>query len=40
MIVYGGQMQSGAFSNDILIYDLEYNEWHKINNKKHVEAII
>ena len=40
MIVYGGQMQSKAFSNEILIYDLEYNEWHKVNYKKQVEPII
>lgn len=33
-------MQSGVFSNELLIYDVEYNEWHKINYKKQVEAII
>lgn len=30
MLVYGGQTESGAFTNDMLVLHLEYMEWMKI----------
>ena len=30
MIVYGGQTESGAFTTDMLVLQLDYMEWMKV----------
>lgn len=35
MIVYGGQFENGAVSNDLLNLDLQYNDWSRINFKQN-----
>ena len=34
MIVYGGQYENGQIANEMLNYDLEYNDWGKLNFKQ------
>ena len=37
MIVYGGQFENGAFTNELLNFDLEYYDWSYLTFKQHVE---
>jgi hypothetical protein len=30
MIIFGGQYENGQITNEMLNYDLEYNDWGKI----------
>lgn len=30
MIVFGGQYQNGSITNDMINFDLEYNDWSRI----------
>jgi hypothetical protein len=34
MIVYGGQYENGQITNEMLNYDLEYNDWGRLNFKQ------
>lgn len=36
MIVYGGQYENGAFSNDMLNLDLQYNDWSRLTFKQQM----
>jgi hypothetical protein len=40
MIVFGGQYQNGSVANDMLTFDLEFNEWTRINFKQLVEPMM
>ena len=40
MLVYGGQTESGAFTNDMLVLHLEYMEWMKIQLKQGMAPFI
>ena len=40
MIVYGGQYENGQIANEMLNYDLEYNDWGRLNFKQQVEPFI
>lgn len=37
MITFGGQYQNGTLSNEILIFDLEYNDWSRLIPKSNHE---
>jgi hypothetical protein len=40
MIIYGGQFENGQITNEMLNYDLEYNDWGRLYFKQNVDAFI
>ena len=40
MIVYGGQFQNGAVQAEMLIFDLNYNDWNRLNPKLTMEPLM
>jgi hypothetical protein len=40
MIVYGGQFENGQITNEMLNFDLEYNDWGKIYFKQNIDPFI
>ncbi len=40
MIVYGGQYQNGAIAQDMLNFDLEYNDWSRLAIKQKHEPLM
>lgn len=40
MIVFGGQYQNGSVTNDMLNFDLEYNDWTRMNLKHNIEPVM
>jgi len=40
MVVYGGQFENGQIANEMLNYDLEYNDWGRLNFKQSVEPFV
>ena len=37
MIIYGGQFENGQITNEMLNYDLEYNDWGRLYFKQNVD---
>ena len=33
MIVYGGQFENGQYTNEMLNFDLEFNDWGRVYYK-------
>ena len=40
MIVYGGQFENGQLTNEMLNFDLEFNDWGRIYFKQNVDPFI
>ena len=39
MIVFGGVFQNGSVTNDMINFDLEYNDWSRVVTKQVVEPV-
>lgn len=40
MIIFGGQYENGQITNEMLNFDLEYNDWGKIYFKQNIDPFI
>lgn len=40
MIIYGGQFENGQITNEMLNFDLEYNDWGRIYFKQNIDPFI
>lgn len=40
MVIYGGQSESGVFYNEMIVLQLEYLEWMKIQLKNGIQPFV
>jgi len=40
LLVYGGQFENNTVSNEMLNFDLEFNDWGKLHYRQSQEGII
>ena len=39
MIVFGGVFQNGSITNDMINFDLEYNDWSRMIIKNNLDPV-